>query len=134
MLEDTLLKVSPKSTFKTLHPDKWGSSPWYPLLALQAIEETALPVFKGQKKMLKMLKLSRPKREWLIGNYYWLLWKWHMKEIHKDDFKFVPVFCVTSLRTALLQPCPEMARYAMAAEDDQAPVAKVRLTDGAYGQ
>jgi len=134
VLEDALTKVSPKSAFRTLHPDKWGSSPWYPLLALRAIEEAALPVFKGRKKVLKMLKLSRPKREWLIGNYYWMLWKWCMKEIHKDDFRFVPIFCTTSLRTALLQPCPEMVGCAETAKPDQAPAAKVRLTDGAYGQ
>jgi len=133
VLKDELLKVSPKSAFKTLHPDEWGSSPWYPLLALQVIEEAALPVFKGRKKMLKALKLSRQKREWLIGNYYWMLWKWRMKEIHKDDFKFVPIFCVASLQTALLQPCPEMGGTTMVDETDQAPAAKVRLTDGAYG-
>ena len=118
MLEDVLLKVSPRSTFRTLHLDKWGSSPWYPLLALQAIKEAALPIFKGQKKMLKMLKLSRPKREWLISNYYWMLWKWCMKEIHKDDFKFVPIFCITSLQEALLQPCPKVAENIAAAEPD----------------
>jgi len=132
VLEDALLKVSPKSTFRTLHPDEWGSSPWYPLLALQVIEEAALPIFKGRKKVLKALKLSRPRREWLIGSYYWMLWKWRMKEIHEVDFTFVPTFCVTSLRTALQQLCPEMQEAAMANEPGQAPLAKVRLTDGAY--
>jgi len=57
-----------------------------------------------------------------------------MKEIHKDDFRFVPISCVTSLQTALQQPCPEVGRSAMADEADQAPTAKVRLTDGAYRQ
>ena len=103
VLEDALLVVSPKSAFRTLHPDEWGSSPWYPILALHAIEEAALPIFKGRKRMLKELKLSRPKREWLIGTYYWMLWKWRMKEIHKDDFKFVPFLCATSLKEALQQ-------------------------------
>jgi len=82
--------VSPATAIRTLHPDEWGSSPWYPLLALCTIEELALPIFKGRKKMLKMLKNTRPKREWVIGNYYWMLWKWRMKEIHDDGFKFVP--------------------------------------------
>jgi len=118
LLEDALLKVSPKSAFRTLHPDEWGSSPWYPLLALQVIEEAALPIFKGWKKMLKALKFSRPRREWLISNYYWMLWKWRMKEIHKDDFKFVPILCVASLRTALLQPCPETGGATTADETD----------------
>jgi len=131
-LKDALLKVSPKSAFRTLHPDEWGSSPWYPLLALRAIEEAALPIFKGRKKVLKALKLSRPRREWLIGNYYWMLWKWRMKEIHEDDFTFVPTFCVASLQTALLQPCPETKNNTMADEPDQASTAKVRLMDGAY--
>jgi len=132
VLKDALSTVSLKSAFRTLHPDKWGSSPWYPILALQAIEETALPIFKGRKKMLKALKLSRPKREWLIGTYYWMIWKWRMKEIHKDDFKFIPVFCITSLKEALLQPCPETKEAAEIHKPDQAPVAKVRLMDGAY--
>jgi len=91
-------------------------------------------IFKGRKKMLKALKLSRPKREWLIGNYYWMLWKWCMKEIHEDDFKFIPISCVASLQTALLQPCPVLGKPATTCETDQAPAAKVRLTDGAYEQ
>jgi len=61
VLLDALQVVSLKSTFRTLHPDEWGSSPWYPLLALRALEEAALPVFKGRKKMLKTLKNSRQK-------------------------------------------------------------------------
>jgi len=132
VLEDVLQKISPKSAFRTLHPDEWGSSPWYPLLALQVIEEAALPIFKGRKKVLKVLKLSRPKREWLIGTYYWMLWKWRMKEIHEDDFTFVPIFCVTSLQSALLQPCPGAGETATTNKADQALTAKVRLTDGAY--
>jgi len=132
VLQDALLTASPKSAFKTLHPDEWGSSPWYPIIALQALEEAALPIFKGWKKMLKALKMSRPKREWLIGTYYWMLWKWRMKEIHEDDFKFVPTFCITSLREALLQPCPGLEEATEVYKADQAPAAKVRLTDGAY--
>jgi len=131
-LKNALLKVSPESAFRTLHPDEWGSSPWYPLLALQAIEEAALPIFKGRKKVLKALKLSRPRREWLIGTYYWMLWKWRMKEIHEDDFTFIPTFCIATLRTALRQPCPEVQGVAEADDPDRAPSAKVRLTDGAY--
>jgi len=83
--------------------------------------------------MLKALKLSRPKREWLIGNYYWMLWKWRMKEIHKDNYKFVPISCVAQLQTALRQPYPDMGNTATKNEADQALKAKVRLTDGAYG-
>ena len=132
VLEDALLVISPKSAFRTLHPDEWGLSPWYPILALQAIEENALPIFKGRKKMLKALKLSRPKREWLIGTYYWMLWKWRMKEIHEDSFVFVPTSCVASLQEALLWPCPMAESTAKTHEADLAPAVKVRLTDGAY--
>ena len=38
-----------------LQLDEWGSSPWYPLLAMRALEESALPIFKGRKKILKGL-------------------------------------------------------------------------------
>jgi len=129
---NTLKEVSPHSAFRTLHPDEWGISLWYPLLALRMLEETALPIFKGRKTMLKALKKSRPKREWIIGNYYWMLWKWCMKEIHEDKFKFMPMFCVTLLREALLRPCPALDRAEMPDGAEQAPLAKVRLTDNAY--
>jgi len=56
-----------------------------------------------------------------------------MKEIHEDDFKFIPIFCVAAMRTALLQPCPDMGGTTTGDETDQAPAVKVRLTDGAYG-
>ena len=98
--------MSPDDTFKTLHPDEWGYSLWYPLLALRAIEEAALPVFKGRKAILKALKKSRQRREWIIGNYYWALWKWRMKEIHEEKFKFVPRLCTELLRKTLLTPIP----------------------------
>jgi len=47
ILMDALREISPADSFKTLHPDEWGWSPWYPLLALRELEETALPIFKG---------------------------------------------------------------------------------------
>ena len=89
MLLEAIRQLGPRTEFRTLHPDDWGHSPWYPLLVLQTLEELALPIFKGRKKTLKALKASRAKREWLISTYYWMLWKWRMREIHKDDFKFV---------------------------------------------
>jgi len=89
--------LHPGSSFRTLSPDSWGASPWFPLLALGALEEAAYPIVKGRKKILKTLKKSRRQREWIIGNYYWALWKWRMKEIHDADFKFVPANCVSSL-------------------------------------
>ena len=59
LLMDTLHGVSPDNSFKTLHPDEWGHSPWYPLLALKEIEENTLPIFKGRKALLKALRKTR---------------------------------------------------------------------------
>jgi len=98
--------LHPSSSFKTLSPDSWGMSPWYPLLALGSLEEIAYPIVKGRKKILKKLKKSRQRREWMIGNYYWALWKWRMKEIHDTGFTFVPANCVASLHDMLAAPVP----------------------------
>ena len=53
MLMDVLREVSPATSFKTLQPDAWGHSPWYPLLALKELEENALPISKGERESLK---------------------------------------------------------------------------------
>jgi len=52
VLLDILGKISLAHSFKTLHLDAWGTSPWYPLLALRELEETAFPIIKGRKKLL----------------------------------------------------------------------------------
>jgi len=116
--------LHPGSSFKTLSPDSWGTSPWYPLLALGSLEETAYPIVKGWKKILKRLKKSRQKREWLVGNYYWALWKWRMKEIHDSDFNFVPTNCVASLRDTLAVPVPAhlLPRLADDENNEEPPV------------
>jgi len=133
-LLDALKVVSPASAFRTLHPDKWGSSPWYPLLALRAIEELTLPIFKGQKKVLKAFKDTRPRREWIVGNYYWMLWKWRMKEIHDDDFKFIPVFCTSAMEDMLKQPCLIQDKEVLTEKNERVGKdPRVRLTDHAYG-
>ena len=106
VLTNALRNASPRDVFRTLHPDEWGHSPWYPLLALGAIEENALPIQKGRRALLRKLKETRQRREWLIGSYYWTLWKWRMKEIHNGKFKFVPLLCVDILREFLLKPPP----------------------------
>jgi len=109
-LMDSLLTVlgamHPGSAFKTLSPDSWGASPWYPLLALKELEEAAYPIVKGRKEILKSLRKSRQKREWIIGNYYWAIWKWRMKEIHDTGFNFLPANCVSSLQEVLSVPVP----------------------------
>ena len=111
------------SSFKTLSPDSWGASPWYPLLALGALEEAAYPIVKGRKTILKKLRKSRQRREWLIGNYYWALWRWCMKEIHDAGFNFVPANCVASLRGTLAMPVPAhmLTRSAEDVDDKEPP-------------
>ena len=114
--------LHPNSSFKTLSPDSWGASPWFPLLALGALEDAAYPIVKGRKKILKGLKKSRQQREWIIGSYYWALWKWRMKEIHDTDFKFVPANCTASLRDVLSTPVPaHMLKQGAAGEGDKMP-------------
>jgi len=134
ILMDTLREVSPATSFKTLQPDAWGHSPWYPLLALKELEKNTLPIFKGRKKILKALKKTRQKREWIIGNYYWALWKWHMKEIHEDRFKFIPWLCGSLLKEKLLSPVPThlLAQEGENIGNNRPTDARVRLTDGAF--
>jgi len=124
--------LHPGSNFKTLSPDSWGASPWFPLLALGALEEAAYPIVKGRKKILKSLKKSRQQREWIIGNYYWALWKWRMKEIHDTDFKFVPANCVASLLDTLSAPVPtHLLRQAATDIDGKEPPDGVHDTGAA---
>jgi len=132
MLLDSLQKVSPPASLKTLHPDEWGSSPWYLLLVLQALEHNVMRPFKGMKAVVKKLKDSRPQREWMISSFFWALWKWHMKEIHDDKFRFVPMSCADSLQRILSKPCPEHDTKRSMEDKAQAPAAKARLMDGAY--
>jgi len=103
---------------KTLTPDAWGYPAWYPLLALGELEELTYPIVKGRKAILKALKKSRQRRLWIIGNYYWALWKWCMKEIHDKDFKFSPALCMNSLRKVLLAPVPPHISPLQQAEED----------------
>jgi len=134
LLMDTLRGVSPNASFKTLHPDEWGHSPWYPLLAFKDIEESALPILKGRRALLKALKKTRQRREWIIRNYYWALWKWRMKEIHENKFRFVPWLCGSLLKNKLLSPVPALLLIPETEEDSSSGTTsvKARLTDGAY--
>jgi len=118
--------ISSISSFKMLSPDSWGTSPWYPLLALKELEEIAFPIVKGHKKILKGLGRTRQRHEWMISNYYWALWKWRMKEIHDESFKFTPVNCVTSLDKILTNPVPPhlLAQVAVDGDDAEPPCGK----------
>jgi len=96
-----LAKVSPPASCHSLRPDEWHPSPWYPLLALKRVERDAIRSSRILRNPGKSLSLSRPTREWLIGTYFWLLWRWRMKEIHDDSFLFVPRLMADALDGAL---------------------------------
>ena len=119
-LLDVLSTVCAMTGHKTLMPDAWGYPAWYPLLALGELEELTYPIVKGRKAILKTLKKSRQKRLWIIGNYYWALWRWCMKEIHDKDFKFSPALCISSLCGILLTPVPPHLLPLQQAEEDNA--------------
>jgi len=119
-LLDVLTPICLKVGHKTLTPDAWGYPAWYPVLALGELEELTYPIVKGRKAILKTLKKSRQQRLWVIGNYYWALWKWRMKEIHDKDFKFSPAQCVDSLCEILLTPVPPHLLLTQQAGGDEA--------------
>ena len=127
-----LQKVGPALTYKMLRPDEWGVSGWYPLLALSALEVDAVCPSKALKKPNKAMKDTRPMREWLIGSYLWMLWKWRMKEIHAADFVYRPGNCEESLRRTLATKPPERYPVRNSAQTDRALKAKNAKTDGAY--
>ena len=109
VLLEHLRRVSPKLPTRSLSLDEWGRSPWYPLLALCRIERNAFRPSKTVRRPNEALSLSRPVREWLIGTYFWHLWRWRMKEIHDSSFSFIPDRFVDTLATALAcaPPVPE---------------------------
>jgi len=96
-----LAKVSPPVFCRSLRPDEWHPSPWYPLIALQRIERGVVRPSKALGDPGRSLSSTRPAREWLIGTYFWLLWRWRMKDIHDDSFLFVPQLLTTALDGAL---------------------------------
>jgi len=132
VLLDGLCKVSPAAYLKTLHPDEWTMSPWYPLLVLHMLEQNALRPTNGLHHPNKALRASWLRREWLIGSYFWALWKWHMKEIHDDTFQFKPQTCVEALENMLSTQCLVSHTGGNAGDDNQPPAAKHSKTDGTY--
>ena len=101
VLLERLRKISPLLPARTLRPDEWGRSPWYPLLALRRLEQNKFRPSRTLQRPNEALSLSRPAREWLVGNYFWHLWRWRMKEIHDSSFTFIPDLFVSTLATAL---------------------------------
>jgi len=107
VLRRHLAKVSPSVFCRSLWPDEWHPSPWYPLLALRRVERNAARPTKTLKNPGKALSSSRPQREWLIGTYFWNLWRWRMKEIHDTSFWFIPHLLVDVLGDVLGAPPPD---------------------------
>jgi len=101
VLLERLRRISPSLPSRSLHPDEWGHSPWFPLLALKRLEQGKFYPSKSLRSPNEALSLSRPVREWLIGNYFWQIWKWRMKEIHDTSFNFIPILLEKTLASVL---------------------------------
>jgi len=114
VLLECLRKVSPKLPTRSLNPDEWGRSPWYPLLALRRVEQDSFRPSRALQRPNEAFSLSRPVREWLIGTYFWHLWKWRMKEIHDASFTFIPDRFVDALAAALGDAPPVSGRKMLA--------------------
>ena len=97
VMHDRLREVSPKLYHKSLHPDSWKPSPWYPLLALRRVEQGSIKPTKAIPKPDKALSDSRRVREWVIGSFFWAVWKWRMKEANEPGFRFIPLRQVDTL-------------------------------------
>ena len=103
VLHSRLEKVSPGFYHKSLHPDSWKPSPWYPLLALKRVEQNTVKLSKSVLKPNKAFSDSRGAREWIIGSYFWAVWKWRMKEANEPGFRFLPGGQVDALRAILVE-------------------------------
>jgi len=101
VMHDRLREVSPRIWHKSLHPDSWKPSPWYPLLALERVEQGSIKPSRVLPKPDKAFSESRSAREWVIGLYFWTLWKWWMAEANEPDFRFVPTRLENNLRDIL---------------------------------
>jgi len=132
VLLDRLRVIGPVVSLKTLWPDEWGVSGWYPLLALSALELNAIRPSKSLRKPNRALQDSRPAREWLIGSYFWMIWKWRMKEIHAADFRYRPENCGDAMGQALKATPPGTNPVDDAARSDGTMRVKTGKTDGAY--
>jgi len=109
VLHDRLWEVSPSFYHKSLHPDSWKPSPWYPLLALKRVEQNSIKPSKTVSKPNKAFSDSRATWEWLVGSFFWELWKWRMKEANEPTFKFLPKNHVAALVKTLAAPVARAA-------------------------
>jgi len=102
VMHDRLREVSPGLYHKSLLPDSWKPSPWYPLLALRRVEQDSVKPTRTMLKPNKAFSDSRRAREWVIGSFFWAVWKWRMKEANEPGFRFIPMRQVDALRALLV--------------------------------
>jgi len=101
VMHDRLREISPKVWHKSLHPDTWKPSPWYPLLALKQVEQNSVKPSRTLLKPNEVFSKSRSAREWVIGLYFWTVWKWRMAEANEPDFRFLPARQISNLHAIL---------------------------------
>ena len=101
-LMDQLARVSLTLYVKTLWPLEWRPFLWFPLLALKHIETGVVCPSLWYPKPDSTLSSSRRNREWLIGSYFWFVWKACMREIHAVlHYIFIPLSLVGTLTDIL---------------------------------
>jgi len=101
VLHERLKELSPDVWHRSLHPGTWKPTPWYPLLALKRVERNAVRPSKSLPKPNEAFSKSRSAREWVIGLYFWTVWKWRMKEANEPGFRFLPMNLGSALRELL---------------------------------
>ena len=52
--------------------------------------------------MAKKLKATHPDREWALGTYLWMVWVARMKEVHNENYIYIPANQQAALLDALL--------------------------------
>jgi len=90
---------------RSLRPDEWFPSPWFPLIALKAVEYRAARPTKECPKPSRALADSRSQQEWAIGMFLWFVWKKRMKELFASPkYTMCMADCDDELRVLLRLP------------------------------
>jgi len=105
-LAERLKEVSPPLLhLHSLRPDEWHPSPWFPLIALKAVEYRVARPTKGCPKPSRALADSHSQREWAIGTFLWFVWKKRMKELFASPkYTFYVADCVDEFCMLLRLP------------------------------
>jgi len=105
-LAEKLREVSPPLFhLRSLRPDEWRPSPWFPLIALKAVEYRAARPTGACPKPSRALADSRSRQEWAIGIFLWFVWKKRMKELFASPkFVFRTRDCVEEFHALLRLP------------------------------